>query len=42
MDSQVFDTTAVIESDYTHYIIFFCSIFGVAWGSYNASLVNKI
>lgn len=40
-DSTLY-STSVIESNFSHYIIFGCAIFSVAWGLFNSSQVNKI
>jgi len=39
-DSTLY-STAVIESNFSHYIIFGCAIFSVAWGLFNSSQVSN-
>lgn len=38
-DSTLY-STSVIESNFSHYIIFGCAIFSVAWGLFNSSQVS--
>jgi hypothetical protein len=39
-DSALY-STSVIESNFSHYFIFGCAIFSIAWGLYNSSQVSS-
>ena len=39
-DIVTWDTSNVIESTYSHYVIFGCSLFALVWGGVNASMVS--
>jgi hypothetical protein len=41
-DIVTWDTSNVIESTYSHYVIFGCSLFALVWGGVNASMVRKV
>ena len=38
---EVYPTSSMIETGYSHYIIFGLSILSIAWGSYNSMQVSR-
>lgn len=39
---EIFPAATMIETGYSHYIIFALSIFSIAWGSYNSAQVSVL
>ena len=40
--STLYSTSSIIKSDSAHYVIFGFSIFGIAWGVFNANKVSNL
>lgn len=38
---EVYPTSSMIETGYSHYIIFALAILSIGWGSYNSMLVSR-